>query len=467
MDNRAFNAIRISDKIEKVFIDFSSYDSLKESSGFERLYTVHTAKTMEISNLLGFHVAGFCDDYGVGGSELAASFSGYDSLPSDLILCLIDDKYNFLPLNETQLERLFVYLRTGRVIELSGGSVSKTDSSIDVIEEVKEDDDDAAFKSGVIFVSFEASWPDSEDDYKYSGTFAYPLFIENKRLKPSFPYFDDFFDVVGVDDTRDLVTIKVYNGDIETIYDINLDETIAVEFDYHSQKLKKATHRKGVAKFSYHIFDFSDDVIPGKIDFTETQLTNGVEDICEAKYLESICDDEDKAGYVDLENDDRYFIFLCDYIHNFVLLYGFRFLKSNDKEAATLFIPLFLDKPVSEIDTYKDEKGRTIEYNLTIKHVEGVLDEKDSACLLKIYDKQKGKEYVFDVVDGFNKLDDNNYYIHVGRINNKTHELAVFIGHSSRKRDCKYYYASLKTPVEYIEHINGEKREIKVEVIKK
>ena len=35
------NAIRVSDTVEKVHIDFSSIESLYESSGFKRLYTIH------------------------------------------------------------------------------------------------------------------------------------------------------------------------------------------------------------------------------------------------------------------------------------------------------------------------------------------------------------------------------------------------------------------------------------------
>ncbi len=56
------NAIRISDRVEKVELDFASDESLKESLGFARLYTIHTAKTNEMSSRLGFHIGGYCDD---------------------------------------------------------------------------------------------------------------------------------------------------------------------------------------------------------------------------------------------------------------------------------------------------------------------------------------------------------------------------------------------------------------------
>lgn len=73
---KSFNAIRVGDKIEKAYIDFSSYESLIESSGFKRMYRIHTAETIAISNELDFHVGGFCNDYGSGGSFLAAKIAG-------------------------------------------------------------------------------------------------------------------------------------------------------------------------------------------------------------------------------------------------------------------------------------------------------------------------------------------------------------------------------------------------------
>ena len=114
--NNELNAIKVSGVIEKIHVDFSSIDAMYESTGFKRFYTIHTAKTNKMSAQLGFHVGGFCDDRGSGGPDLAAKIAGYEYLPSDLILCFMDDKYNFLPLNERQLESLYVYLTTGKVV---------------------------------------------------------------------------------------------------------------------------------------------------------------------------------------------------------------------------------------------------------------------------------------------------------------------------------------------------------------
>ena len=96
-------------------VDFSN---IELSTGFRRLYTIHTAKTLDYSRQVGFHVGGFCDDRGQGGSSLAARTAGYEDLPSDLILCKMDERYNFLPLSEAELNCLYTYLTTGKVVPL-------------------------------------------------------------------------------------------------------------------------------------------------------------------------------------------------------------------------------------------------------------------------------------------------------------------------------------------------------------
>lgn len=110
------NALRISDHIEKVEVDFSSYGSLKESIGFRRLYTIHTVQTLEYSQKLGFHVGGFCDDHGRGGEDYAACIAGYENLPFDLIVCRMDDKYDYLPCTPSELDALYILLTQGKTM---------------------------------------------------------------------------------------------------------------------------------------------------------------------------------------------------------------------------------------------------------------------------------------------------------------------------------------------------------------
>ncbi|MCR5491841.1 MAG: hypothetical protein K6F32_06920 [Bacilli bacterium] len=104
------NAIRISDLIETVYVDFSSIEAIKRSAGFKRIYTVHTKSTLEMSSEVGFHVGGFCDDQGNGGKRLSEAISGYPQLPSDLILCAMDEHYAFLPLSPEQIKAIIGYI---------------------------------------------------------------------------------------------------------------------------------------------------------------------------------------------------------------------------------------------------------------------------------------------------------------------------------------------------------------------
>ena len=109
----AYNAIRVSNQVEKIELDFSTYEGLQETSGVKRFYTIHTEKTNQMTEKLGFHVGGFCDDRGRGGPRLAAEISGYEYLPSDLFLCKMDSRYDYLPLSEAEVDALFDLL-TGK-----------------------------------------------------------------------------------------------------------------------------------------------------------------------------------------------------------------------------------------------------------------------------------------------------------------------------------------------------------------
>ena len=182
-----YNAIKVGKTIEKIVLDFSTYESLKETSRVARFYTIHTEKTNQIGNKLGFHVGGFCDDYGHGGSDLAAEISGYDELPSDLFLCLMDSQYNFLPLSEKQLDDLYNYL------------VKQNEDT----QEESLDNDECDSGDYVLVFKVEANWPDNSNHLKLKYEYCYPLF---HKKKPSFPFFDYLFTLEGYDRIHDIVT---------------------------------------------------------------------------------------------------------------------------------------------------------------------------------------------------------------------------------------------------------------------
>lgn len=102
--------------IIKIHIDFSDIDNIARAIYADRLSTIHTVKTQELSAKLGVHLIGFinrnCDDIN---NEKACEISGYDYLGSLMFLCKTDDKYNPLPFEEDELERVYTFLTTGEM----------------------------------------------------------------------------------------------------------------------------------------------------------------------------------------------------------------------------------------------------------------------------------------------------------------------------------------------------------------
>ena len=106
--------------IIKVYVDFSNIDNVYRSINADLVSTIHTVKTQEISEKLGFHIIGFVDREGNDiNNNKACQISGYDYIGSFMLLCKTDDKYNALPLDEKELDSLYTYLTTGKVVDTS------------------------------------------------------------------------------------------------------------------------------------------------------------------------------------------------------------------------------------------------------------------------------------------------------------------------------------------------------------
>ena len=107
--------------IVKIHIDFSDIDNIYNAIYADRVSTIHTAKTQELSAKLGVHLIGFinrkCDDIN---NEKACEISGYDYLGSLMFLCKADDKLNPLPFEEDELERVYAFLTTGEIVGNAG-----------------------------------------------------------------------------------------------------------------------------------------------------------------------------------------------------------------------------------------------------------------------------------------------------------------------------------------------------------
>ena len=141
------NAILIRNlDIVKVYVDFSNLDNIKSILNCDRLSTIHTAKTQELSEKLGFHLMGYVDREGDDiNNEVACEVSGYDYIGSFMLLFKTDDSYHELPLSEDELEKLYSYLTIGE-IDNAKTSVNldnkKPEVDLDAPEELIEEDYD-------------------------------------------------------------------------------------------------------------------------------------------------------------------------------------------------------------------------------------------------------------------------------------------------------------------------------------
>ena len=444
----SFNAIRVGDKIEKIFIDFSSYESLIESSKFKRIYRIHTAETIAISDKIGFHVGGFCDDYGSGGSFLAAQVAGYPSLPSDLILCLNDDQYNYLPLDEKQLDALYKYL-----LSITGQE--------DAIEEVMENDEGWKEEDRYV-LTFKVScdWPEDPEKFHYSGTFAYPFFA-NKDVEPFFPYFNYLFTVEGIDTIHGLVTLKLKMGEEEKLIDVAFDKPVSIDFDYNNHPENKTSHRVGHAEFNLYKFFYTKEGFPGKLKVHETYDDNDGTKIDNNHYFEKISDDVEDD--IRLEDGQIMYIGFTAADDDFIIAFSTDQDPDDEDKINYIYYPIFIGQELKVSSSfYPDGGDKKVSFNFDISYEEPVLD----GYILKIDSKFSYRDtYDEAEKEGHDELEiiDKNKirlqscfrYVHVANINNELHEATVFIGESDNLEYCQAYEVSLNKEAHFTYRFNG------------
>ncbi|MBR0439917.1 MAG: hypothetical protein IJK27_04120 [Bacilli bacterium] len=340
-DKPKYNAIKVGEKIEKINLDFSSYESLKNSAKINRFYTIHTANTNQIGDKLGFHLGGFCDERGRGGSDLAAEISGYDYLPSDLYLCLMDSQYNFLPLEEKQLEKLYNYLCPPE--EMFEAPEEAADEDID---------DEYALADYILFFKVDANWPKSGDDLKVRYEWCYPLCIEKK---PSFQFFDDLFVVEGFDRIHNLITLKLNRGKSDELINVKVDEEFKIDFDYYDTPGNDHSYRVGTASFMFRHVNLVTNTLPGKLVFHNKYINGGAVVTDEEVSLGTITDDVENGPTIQNAADDDCGVFAIDKEAGLILLYG---LRQDEDKVVEYYFPVWFDKPYEENVTFNDENGK-------------------------------------------------------------------------------------------------------------
>ena len=108
--------IRFLDVV-KVHVNFDDERGIYDALGVDRVSTIHTAKTQDISNKLGVHIIGYVNREGNDiNNDLACQISGYDYLGSFMLVCKTDNKFNLYPFEENELESVYTYLTTGKVV---------------------------------------------------------------------------------------------------------------------------------------------------------------------------------------------------------------------------------------------------------------------------------------------------------------------------------------------------------------
>ena len=335
------NAIRIGKGIEKTYIDFSSLESIRATSGFHRLYTIHTAATLALGTSVGFHVGGFCDDLGNGGSALAAIFVGYDSLPSDLILCKMDDSFNFLPLEETELEALF-----HRLNEVNAES-----------EKQQED----------YFLRFQvrADFPGRPDELHYESDSVFG-FLDDEERDPKFaePYFDSLIRFEGLDAAKGTLGIRLCQGEAKEEMTLAFGQSKEIAFDYAPEG--PSSRRVGTALLTPISLSIEDALYPGRLVFhfqKKRALLTEYDQVKIMSDLKSIRGgDEDDSPLLEGPDGMVYGVFAIAPSQRAIILYRF---TQADPDVPTSFLFLSMDKAGEWVSRTK-ENGLIVETTLSI-----------------------------------------------------------------------------------------------------
>ena len=427
---KKLNAIRVGSEINKVYIDFSSFESLKESSGFDRLYTIHTQNTLDMSKVLKFHVGGFCDDRGHGGTALAAATAGYPTLPSDLILCKMDDKYNFLPLEENELDALYNYL-------------THADSE-EYMEEAEDDEYLEEYYDYFLLVTYSYQNKDNPTSKRGNNQLAFPLgYFQSDELgqEVSFPGIDGLFEIVGVDQIQEMVNLNVnQNGKMERI-DVKVDEKQYIKFDFVN---KDGDHVSGEASFNLiHIQELFD-TVPGVIEVTEkyVDFKNSDNDHEEVLYIDDL-DSEKDDNEVVFENKDMFAPFLFGKANNqlYLIVYGYRLDK-------VIFAALKEKQAISERLFIKNDEVNEI-YDLYFEHKKPIEEKpqekkqpeeniKDKEYKLHLYQEyyvrdttgefEHKNDYYYDLVEGKQeKIGYSEFYLTIESVDEKNHIVSIRI----------------------------------------
>lgn len=97
--------------IEKIYVDFTSPETILKSLGFGALRPLVNYVTNYYREKINEKIIMLYDGKGSCGSSFSAYISGFDEIPSYVVFSLKDEKGNFAPLDERTLDELYNELK--------------------------------------------------------------------------------------------------------------------------------------------------------------------------------------------------------------------------------------------------------------------------------------------------------------------------------------------------------------------
>ena len=370
------NAILIRNlDILKVYVDFSDLDNIKSVLNCDRLSTIHTAKTQELSEKLGFHLMGYVDREGDDiNNEVACEVSGYDYIGSFMLLFKTDDSYHELSLSEDELEKLYSYLTIGE-IDNAKTSVDldnkKPEVDLDAPEELIEEDydDEILLVPYVLIFDVKCKWPKRSDKSFLDGSFAYPMVLEGD-VEPNIFLFEDRIEVEGYDLLHEAIDLILHLGkDIHV--NVGLDKEEKVEFEYLNEPDNPESYRVGsiTIRLEKHMFELSS-IANGKLVIDEEIYINSDTPSNELRKIINNPEGSNKDSQCCIFETTDYFYrpWLVEYTGNFLIL----MLEIGDADYEdAYYLPIYRNKELlflnSDISDTVEDTAVLIKYRYNLE----------------------------------------------------------------------------------------------------
>ena len=335
----------------KVHVDFSNDDDIYRLLDARRVSTIHTKKTQELSQKLGFHLVGYVDREGRDiNNDLACAISGYDYLGSFMLLFKTDDNFKNLPLEEDELESLYNYLTN---IE-------------DVQEESREDElsEDDLLLCYVLMVDVNIAWPKIKN-YKCSYKLCVPVVYMDGREKYNLPYLNEAIEYLGIDRINGVLELKLHLGSDKELK-LSLDKPVSFDFSYQKNPDNEESYRVGSIRLELKHFIWVMSDFIGSINIKE-ELHSSDEPMVEEKTFINYRDDS-KEYLSSSISGNTFYPFLIDSTHKMAIVYAYRKDYENEDLIVNTYFPINIDSKTIFHDKWTDDSGDVYDQIITITY---------------------------------------------------------------------------------------------------